>query len=221
LNLLADAGIPAEVVVSGVDESTVDSKDPAELCLTLARWKAETVAERLEESLDDGSGLLVIGCDSVLAFDGQVYGKPRDAAEATVRWRAMRGRTGVLHTGHCLIYLPAAPGPEGDDEDAAAGSEEDHEDGGAASIEEIRTESVARTAVRFAEVTDREIEAYVATGEPLRVAGAFTLDGRSSPFVESIEGDPSNVIGLSMPLMRRLLAGIGLGVTDFWEPANQ
>jgi septum formation protein len=181
--LLESAGIPAEVLVSGVDESTVDASDAATLCLFLARLKAEAVAARL-----DGE-VLVLGCDSVLEFAGAALGKPADAAEATRRWRAMRGRSGILHTGHCLIRLSDGK----------------------------RAEAAAGTTVHFAEVTDEEIAAYVGTGEPLQVAGAFTIDGRGGPFVEYIEGDHSNVIGLSLPLLRRLLAELGIGLTDLWS----
>jgi len=186
-NLLAAAGVDAEVMVSGVDESTVDSPSAELLCLTLARLKAEAVAARLARISDPGD-TLVLGCDSVLAFAGQILGKPADADEARQRWRAMRGRAGVLHTGHCLIRL----------------------------TEGKRADGVARTTVRFAEVTDQEIEAYVGTGEPLHVAGAFTIDGLGAAFVESIEGDHTNVIGLSLPMLRRLLAELGIGLTDLW-----
>ncbi len=178
-NLLAAAGLSATVIVSGVDESTVDSDSAEELCLTLARMKAETVASGV-------SGSVVIGCDSVLAFDGRILGKPTDPDEARKRWYAMRGRTGTLHTGHCLLL-------DGD-----------------------RAEGVESTTVHFAPVTDEEIDAYVGTGEPLNVAGAFTIDGRGSAFIDRIEGDHTNVIGLSLPLLRRLLAELGLNLTDFW-----
>ncbi len=183
--LLASAGITAEVEVSGVDESTVDAPDAATLARTLAQLKAETVAARLGPADD----VLVLGCDSVLEFGAEILGKPADAAEAARRWCAMRGRSGVLHTGHCLIQL-------GDGKRAEAG---------------------AGTTVHFADVTDEEIAAYVGTGEPLEVAGAFTIDGRGGPFVESIEGDHSNVVGLSLPLLRRLLAELGTGITDLWQ----
>jgi septum formation protein len=188
--LLAAAGIPADVMVSGVDESTVDSERAEVLCLTLARLKARSVAARLrpaDRTLDERP-LLVLGCDSVLAFDGQVLGKPADAAEAIQRWYAMRGRSGVLHTGHCLVPLPGGEPVEG----------------------------VASTTVHFAELTDAEVAAYVASGEPLQVAGGFTIDGLGGPFVESIEGDHSNVVGLSLPLLRRLLGRLGIPVTDLW-----
>ncbi|OLB74427.1 MAG: septum formation inhibitor Maf [Actinobacteria bacterium 13_2_20CM_2_71_6] len=183
-NLLAAAGIDAAVQVSGVDESTVDSTSAHALCLTLARLKAEAVAARLNPAGE----ALVIGCDSVLDFDGQILGKPADPDDARHRWYAMRGRTGVLHTGHCVLHIGTGK----------------------------RAEAVASTTVHFAEVTDEEIDAYVGTGEPLHVAGAFTLDGRSGPFIESIEGDHSNVIGLSLPLLRRLLAELGIRLTDLW-----
>jgi septum formation protein len=182
--LLSAAGIAAEVVVSGFDESTVDTADPAALCLELARAKAGAVAARLAEV-----DAVVLGCDSVLEFDGAALGKPADADEATRRWYAMRGRSGVLHTGHCLIQLGTGK----------------------------RAEAVASTTVHFADVTDEEIAAYVGTGEPLHVAGAFTIDGRGGPFVESIEGDHGNVVGLSLPLLRRLVGELGYRVTDFWR----
>jgi septum formation protein len=182
--MLAAAGITAEVVVSGVDESTVESTNAETLCLTLALMKAGAVAERLHHA----AGAIVLGCDSVLALDGEILGKPVDAADAVARWQRMRGRTGVLHTGHCLIDI----------------------DSGKAA------EAVASTAVHFADVTDAEIEAYVATGEPLRVAGAFTIDGLGGPFVERIEGDAGTVIGLSLPLLRHLLQELGLDITGLW-----
>ncbi len=180
--LLSAAGIDAEVVVSGFDESTVDHSDPALLCLTLARAKAESVAAGVADGL-------VLGCDSVLEFEGAALGKPADAAEATRRWYAMRGRHGVLHTGHCLVH-------------AGTGK---------------RAEAVAGTTVHFADLTDEEVAAYVGTGEPLRVAGAFTIDGLGSQFIESIEGDHGNVIGLSLPLLRHLAAELGYRLTDFWR----
>ncbi|MFI7607116.1 Maf family protein [Micromonospora sp. NPDC049366] len=184
--ILQAAGIEPDVLVSGVDESLVTTDSAEELCLELARLKAQAVLTRLRPAADERT--LVIGCDSVLEFDGEILGKPADSADATRRWRRMRGRSGVLHSGHCLV-------------DATAGR---------------RAEAVASTTVHFAEVSDREIDTYVATGEPLAVAGAFTIDGLGGPFVERIEGDPSTVIGLSLPLLRRLLAELGLTITDLW-----
>ncbi|MGW1030525.1 nucleoside triphosphate pyrophosphatase [Streptomyces sp. NPDC002577] len=134
------------------------------------------------------SGALVIGCDSVLELDGEALGKPADAEEATARWKSMRGRAGTLQTGHCVY---------------------DTKTGRYAS-------ATASTVVRFGDPSDEEIAAYVASGEPLYVAGAFTLDGRSAPFIDGIDGDHGNVIGLSLPLLRRLLAELGLAITDLW-----
>jgi septum formation protein len=182
--LLKSAGIDADVVVSGVDESTVDDDRPDVLCRTLARLKATAVAEQTTTAQ-----ALILGCDSVLAFDGQILGKPADAEDATARWEKMRGRSGVLHTGHHLI-------------DTGSGR---------------AAESTASTTVHFADLTDDEIAAYVATGEPLHVAGAFTIDGIGGPFVERIEGDHGTVVGLSLPLLRRLLADLGVRITDLWS----
>jgi septum formation protein len=183
--LLSAAGIDAEVLVSGVDESVVDAEDAYTLSLALARMKARTVAA----SMQADPGVFVLGCDSVLAFDGEVLGKPADAAEAVKRWQAMRGRSGVLHTGHHLTDL----------------------------IGGRQAEEVGTTVVHFADVSDEEIEAYVASGEPLRVAGSFTIDGRGGAFVERIEGDPGNVIGLSLPLLRRLLAQLDVSIMQLWR----
>jgi septum formation protein len=182
LETLRRVGLDPEVVVSGVDESRVEAGRPAEVALELARRKARAVAERL-----DGPAL-VVGCDSVLELDGEALGKPDSAEDAVRRWRAMRGRSGVLHTGHCAM-------------DTATG----------------RSESgVESTTVRFADVSDAEVDAYVATGEPLRVAGAFTIDGLGGAFVRRIEGDPHNVVGISVPLLREMLARLGVPWTDLW-----
>lgn len=189
--LLSAAGIDVEVVVSGVDESVVREPSAQDLCLTLARMKATEVARRLGAeglSVSPGGRLLVLGCDSVLEFDGQVLGKPVDAADATHRWQNMRGRSGVLHTGHYLIDLAG-----------------------------VTAGAVGSTTVHFADLTDEEIAAYVRTGEPLNVAGAFTIDGLGGPFVERIEGDHGTVVGLSLPLLRHLLDDLGVGLTDLWK----
>ncbi|WP_328956542.1 nucleoside triphosphate pyrophosphatase [Kitasatospora purpeofusca] len=182
LGLLRQAGLDPRVVVSGVDEDALTAATPAELALVLAEAKAKAVAVTLTE------GELVIGCDSVLELDGQALGKPADEAEALARWQAMRGRAGVLRTGHCVI-------------DTVTGRQ---------------ASSTASTTVRFGTPDDAEVAAYIATGEPLHVAGAFTLDGRSAPFVEGIDGDPGNVIGLSLPLLRGLLTELGVRITDLW-----
>jgi septum formation protein len=195
LETLRRAGLDPQVVVSGVDESDVRADKPADVALELAQRKARAVARRLRSG---GAAVpsagppaapgLVVGCDSVLELDGEALGKPGSADEAAARWRAMRGRSGVLHTGHCVV-------------DTASGGSD------------AATES---TTVHFADVTDAEIEAYVATGEPLRVAGAFTIDGLGGAFVRRIEGDPHNVVGISLPLLRELLAGMGVSWPDLW-----
>ncbi|QMU75269.1 septum formation inhibitor Maf [Streptacidiphilus sp. PB12-B1b] len=187
LGLLRQAGLDPRVIVSGVDESALTAPTPAELALRLAEAKAAAVAATLDGP-QGPEAALVIGCDSVLELDGQALGKPADEAEALRRWQAMRGRSGVLQTGHCVI-------------DTRSGR---------------RVSATASTTVRFGTPSDAEVAAYIATGEPLHVAGAFTLDGRSAPFVDGIDGDPGNVIGLSLPLLRSLLAELGVGITDLW-----
>jgi septum formation protein len=181
LRLLRDAGLDPEVVVSNVDETAIELADPWELVESLAVAKATAVAVNADDAI-------VIGCDSMLVLDGETLGKPADAATAAARWQRMRGRTGCLLTGHCVI-------------DGATGRSE---------------RGVADAVVQFAEVSDAEIAAYVASGEPLGVAGAFTLDGRSAPFVDRIDGHPSTVIGLSLPLLRDLLARLGVPLVDLW-----
>lgn len=176
LEVLHRAGLEPEVVVSGVDEDDVTGP-PHDVALTLAVRKAMAVARHCDDAL-------VLGCDSVLDLDGETFGKPADAAEAVSRWRRMRGRSGVLRTGHCLIDTRTR-------RDAV---------------------EVASTTVHFGDLTDDEIEAYVATGEPLRVAGAFTIDGLGGPYVDRVEGDPHNVVGLSLPLFRRLLQEVGMSL---------
>lgn len=177
------AGFAPEVIVSGFDEEAVLIDDATELVRTLAAGKADVVAARPE-----AAGALVLGCDSALDVDGQVHGKPASPQEALERLRRLRGRTGQLVTGHCLL-------------DTAHGT---------------RAEAVESTTVHFGDYDDDELEAYVATGEPLQVAGAFTLDGYAAPFIAGVEGDPSNVIGLSLPVLRRLLRKLGVRVYDLW-----
>jgi septum formation protein len=182
LAVLRGAGFDPEVIVSGVDEDGVTGP-PAQLCLDLARLKAAAVADGLP-----GDPALVIGCDSVLELDGEALGKPATADEALARWRAMAGRSGLLHTGHCVISTADAK----------------------------QVSEVATTLVRFGWPDDLELAAYVATGEPLMLAGAFSIDGLAGPFVEGIEGDHGNVIGLSLPLLRKLLTQLGVRITDLW-----
>ncbi|MBL0004202.1 MAG: septum formation inhibitor Maf [Actinomycetales bacterium] len=194
LNTLQHAGVEPTVVVSDVDEDAAVAEalerygplEPAQVALVLARAKAEAVA------FGERVGDLVLGCDSVLEFDGQVHGKPADADEARSRWRRMRGRHGVLHTGHWLV------------------DQRPVERGGS----QATLGATASTKVYFAKLTDEEIDAYVATGEPLRVAGAFTIDGLGGPFVTGLEGDHHNVVGISLPLLRELLIDIGVNWFD-------
>ena len=183
LATLRSAGLSPEVEVSGVDEDTIHADTVPALVAALARAKAEAVATRRAAAPGEQ---VVIGCDSLLELDGIGFGKPIDADDAVRRWQLMRGRSGVLHTGHHLVRLPGG---------------------------ESRT-ATASTTVHFADLDDAEIAAYVATGEPLLVAGAFTIDGLGGPYVERIEGDHHNVVGISLPLLRRLLADLGVSWTD-------
>jgi len=183
LATLRSAGIEPEVVVSGVDESVVVDTDAASYALLLARLKAHAVADHRT------GGGWVLGCDSVLALDGDILGKPADAADAVRRWRRMRGRSGVLHTGHCLVDLTTG-------------------------TEVLRP---VATTVHFALLDDEEIDAYVATGEPLQVAGAFTVDGLGGAFVTHIEGDHHNVVGLSLPVLRDMFAELAVPWPSLWR----
>jgi septum formation protein len=134
-------------------------------------------------------GELVLGCDSLLDLDGTAFGKPATAHEVIEVWRLLAGRTGMLYTGHYVL-------------DGAAGR---------------RASGVAATAIRFGTPSEAEIAAYASTGEPLSLAGAFSIDGRAAPFIDGIDGDPSNVIGLSLPLLRQLLAELDMTITDLWR----
>jgi septum formation protein len=192
--LLHAAGVDPSVVVSGVDEDAVtaaarDSYGELEPA-DVALLLARAKAEDVAGQVSDA---LVLGCDSVLELDGEVHGKPASAEQARERWQRMRGRTGTLHTGHWLV--------------------DEREDGSGATLG-----GVASTQVRFGSPSDADLEAYIATGEPMRVAGAFTLDGLGAPFVDGIDGDPSNVVGLSLPLLRGLVAELGLGWHDLRAP---
>lgn len=225
LATLRAAGIEPHVAVSAVDEPAVlaaatqetpGGLAPADAVLLLARAKARDVA-----STHPGS--LVLGCDSMLEIDGKVQGKPLDAVDAAARWRAMRGRTGQLHTGHWLVDHRAT---------GADGGTRVHAEDKVGLLPSVSTASAVDTPprvsaevgatstaiVHFADVTDDEIAAYVATGEPLWVAGAFTIDGLGGPFITGIEGDPHGVVGLSLPLLRTLLAKRGVPITTLWHP---
>jgi septum formation protein len=186
LATLRAAGVEPRVIVSHVDEDALlaaaGSVSPADAVLALARAKAEEVFRAHD------TNALVLGCDSMLEFRGEVLGKPADADTARARWRQMRGSTGVLHTGHWVIDGRTYGSPA--------------------------TGATSSTTVRFADLSDAEIDAYVATGEPLQVAGAFTVDGIGGPYVESIEGDYHGVVGVSLPLLRRLVAELGVAFHD-------
>jgi septum formation protein len=185
LKTLWQAGVGPEVVVSGVDEDAVTAPTTAELVVLLAELKARTVADQLA-----GDEALVLGCDSMLELDGRALGKPGTVEAAAQRWREMRGRVGVLHTGHCLV-------------DTSSGR---------------RASRGVDTAVRFADVTDAEIDTYCATGEPTEVAGAFTVDGLGGWFIDGVDGDHHNVVGVSLPALRGLLRELGHGLADIGYP---
>lgn len=194
LSVLRAAGVEPLVEISDVDEDALLSGAgdvaPEKKVTLLAGAKATAVARRIADSRPDA---VVVGCDSMLHIDGELVGKPGDVDTARTRWRRMAGRTGELLTGHTVLRLV-----DGEIDRVAEGH--------------------AVTGVRFAEPTDAELEAYLATGEPLQVAGSFTLDGLGGWFVEGIDGDPSNVIGISLPLLRRLLGGVGVSPVSLWSP---
>lgn len=201
LMLLRQAGIEPLTRAPETDEDAVTAQaaaergadlPPDELVLLLARAKAADVAGRLvaEDPAFDG---IVLGGDSMFALDGRVYGKPYTAEEATRRWREMRGATGILHSGHSVFRVR----PGQDPREATA---------------------TAEASVTFADdITDDEIAAYVATEEPLHVAGAFTVDSLGGAFITRVEGDPSTVVGMSLSTVRRLAGELGVAWTDLWS----
>ena len=174
--------IPVEVQASLFDESSIQVSQPADLVQALALEKARIVAQQRT------TPALILGCDSILTLNGEIYGKPAERSDAIARWHQMRGQTGELYTGHALI-------------------------------DQYQNQTVVRcqiTLVKFSQVSDHQIEAYVNTGEPLACAGCFALDGKGGLFVEEIQGCHSNVIGLSLPLLRQMLADLNYDVTEFW-----
>jgi len=191
LRTLHDAGLDPEVIVSGVDEDPHPVESVPVLTALLARRKAEAVSARIDHG---PRTTVVIGCDSMLELDGMGYGKPGTPAEAARRWQRMSGRFGLLHTGHHVMLRQG---------------------------EAITTRTaVASTLVHFAELADEEIEAYVASAEPLHVAGGFTVDGLGGPFITGIEGDHHNVVGLSLPLLRTILTELGISWPSLWRIAS-
>lgn len=202
LRLLRMVGIEPEIKVSGVDEesSEYQSLSPSELVVALAIVKAHTVANAIIAAgpLDDD--LIIIGCDSTFEFEGRSLGKPGTIESSIERSRLLQGKSGILHTGHSLINLrPEASAKEG-------------------AIREYS--DIASTRVHFATMSESEIASYAESGEPLNVAGGFTLDGLSAPFIRAIEGDWSNVIGLSLPLIKVAVDSFGYSWFDLVTNAN-
>lgn len=185
LELLRRCGLNPEVRASLIDESSITESQPARLALRLAEAKGGAVAKQV---IGDS---IVVACDSVLEFEGKARGKPRTPEAALEQWRRIRGRQGVLHTGHFVLVRS-----------------------GGQTRSALRT---ASTVVKFADVTDEEITAYVASEEPLWVAGGFTIDGLGSAFVTGIEGDPHNVVGISLPLLRQILMDLGVDWPSLWR----
>lgn len=203
--LLSNAGIAHEVLVSDVDEDAVQTRygvtDPHDTALLLARAKAEAVA-----SLPEADGALVIGCDSVFEFDGEAHGKPYTAEVAKERMLRMSGSMGVLHTGHWLVDCRDTNGSD---------NSEDGNDGGAAGSG-ATLGSVSSAEVHFMEMSEAEIDTYIATGEPLQCAGSFTIDGYGGAFIRKVDGDPHTVVGLSISTLRALLGQARVNVTELW-----
>ncbi|MDQ0757102.1 nucleoside triphosphate pyrophosphatase [Arthrobacter sp. B3I4] len=198
--LLSNAGIAHEVLVSDVDEDAVQARygvtDPHDTALLLARAKAEAIA-----SLPEAEGALVIGCDSVFEFDGEAHGKPYTTDVAKERMLRMSGSMGVLHTGHWLVDCR---------------NTEPHGAAGNAAGSGATLGSVNSAEVHFQEMSEDEIDTYIATGEPLQCAGSFTIDGYGGAFIRKVDGDPHTVVGLSISTLRSLLAQAKVGITELW-----
>ncbi|WP_255767906.1 Maf family protein [Pseudarthrobacter sulfonivorans] len=204
--LLADAGIRHSVLVSDVDEDAVQARygvtDPHDTALLLARAKAEAVA-----ALPEAEGALVIGCDSVFEFDGEAHGKPYTADVARERMLRMSGSSGVLHTGHWLVDCRAT---------AAEDTDEASDAGGSAPGSGATLGAVTSAEVHFTVMEPEEIDAYIATGEPLHCAGSFTIDGFGGAFIRKVDGDPHTVVGLSISTLRALLGQANVRITELW-----
>ena len=193
--VLQGAGIDPMVIVSGVDEDAIEAAQPwgagpGHVTTALAEAKARAVAPLVSPAV--GADCVVIGCDSMLFRDGKLWGKPASEAAAIEGWRAMAGRTGRLYTGHSVIRLR-------DNEIVAEAA--DH----------------AVTTVRFGNPAPDDLAAYARSGEPVAVAGGFTLDGLGGWFVEGVDGDPSAVIGIGLPLTLRLFNEVGLSIAELWQ----
>ena len=195
LSTLLAAGVVPEVMVSQFDESSVQDLPPVELVQVLANAKTMAIAEYLRaESRALGEELpgeaLILGCDSMLEFDGEALGKPESHLESVARWQRMRGHKGILHTGHCLLDLAA----------------------------ERLVIATVSTTVHFGDISDEEIEVYCGSGEPAQVAGAFTIDGFGGWFIDAIEGDHHNVVGLSLQALRKMLRELNFSLADLGYP---
>jgi MAF protein len=187
--LLETIGIQPIIISSDFDESQIQDSDPVQLVQKLAQCKAEVVTQTLVNSPKiEEEIILVLGCDSVLAVEGEIYGKPANIEEAIARWQTMRGQVGQLHTGHALINV---------------------------STNQILVYSQT-TNVYFSNISDSEIIAYIETGEPLNCAGCFAIEGKGGLFIEKLEGCHTNVIGLSLPLLRKMIQELGYNITNFW-----
>ncbi|MEZ0362131.1 nucleoside triphosphate pyrophosphatase [Mycobacterium sp. pUA109] len=198
LKVLRQAGVDPLVVVSGVDEDAVmaglgSDIAPDAIVAALASAKAEAVTRQLP--VEVAADCVVVGCDSMLLLDGQLRGKPDTVATAREQWRSMAGRSGHLHTGHCLIRL---------------------QDG---EVTDRQCETVVTT-VHFGTPAAVDLDAYLGSGEPLQVAGGFTLDGLGGWFIDGVDGDPSSVIGISLPLLRSLLGRVGLPIAKLWAAST-
>ena len=193
--VLRSAGIDPLVIVSGVDEDAAiaelgDGPDPAAVVTALAEAKAQAVARELDA--DVSADCVVIGCDSMLYVDGELRGKPQTPEQARHQWNSMAGKSGQLFTGHCVIRMLDA--------------------------KIVYAETIAEvTTVRFGVPSEAELSAYIASGEPLKVAGAFTIDGLGGWFIDGVDGDPSNVVGLGLAVTRRLLESAGVQIGDLWN----
>lgn len=201
--LLTEAGIRHDVLVSDVDEDAVQARygvtEPHDTALLLARAKAEAVA-----SLPEAEGALVVGCDSVFEFEGESHGKPYTPEIARRRMLRMSGNKGILHTGHWLV----------DCRDTEADGDSEYSVGSGATVG-----AVSSAEVHFMEMSGEEIDAYIATGEPLHCAGSFTIDGLGGAFIRKVDGDPHAVVGLSISTLRVLLGQAKVGITELW-PGN-